>query len=53
LGKRGLSDPADQSIHKANGYEVIFIWENDFKGIGRKLAFSDSGVRDPWVYAKA
>jgi hypothetical protein len=32
-------------------YEVIFLWEHDIKA-RRKLAFAESGVKDPSVYAK-
>ena len=47
---RSASPAYKESVYKRNGYEVIFIWEHDIKP--RKLAFADSGVKDPWIYAK-
>ncbi|MGH9919972.1 MAG: hypothetical protein ACRD6W_14045 [Nitrososphaerales archaeon] len=41
-----------ESVYRAQGYEVEFLWEHDIKK-RRRLAFADSGVRDPSIYAKA
>jgi hypothetical protein len=40
-----------ESIYSANGYKMQSIWEHDVKK-PRKLAFADSGVKDPSIYAK-
>ncbi len=50
---RSASPAYKESVYKRNGYEVIFIWEHDIEGKGRKLAFADSGVKDPSIYAKS
>jgi len=49
---RSASPAYKESIYKTNGYEVIFIWEHDIKGKGRKLTFAEGGVKDPSIYAK-
>jgi len=49
---RSASPSYKESVYKTNGYEVIFIWEHDIKGKGGKLAFVESGVKDPSIYAK-
>ena len=41
-----------ESVYAANGYKMEFLWEHDIKK-ARKLAFADSGVKDPSIYAKA
>jgi hypothetical protein len=38
--------------YRANGHDVEFLWEHDVKE-RRKLAFVESGVKDPSIYAKA
>jgi len=40
------------SVYAANGYKMESLWEHDIKK-GRKLAFADSGVKDPSIYAKS
>jgi hypothetical protein len=39
-----------ESVYRANGYDVQFLWEHDIKK-RRKLAFAQAGVADPSVYA--
>jgi hypothetical protein len=39
-------------VYAANGYKMEFFWEHDIKN-ARKLAFADSGVKDPSIYAKS
>jgi hypothetical protein len=41
-----------ESVYAANGYKMEFLWEHDIK-MARKLAFADSGVKDPSIYAKS
>jgi hypothetical protein len=41
-----------ESVYAANGYKMEFLWEHDVKK-ARKLAFADSGVKDPSIYAKS
>lgn len=40
-----------EAVYRRNGYEVTFLWEHDVRA-RRKLAFKDSGVKDPSVYAQ-
>jgi len=40
-----------ESVYAASGYKMQFLWEHDIKK-GRKLAFAESGVKDPSIYAK-
>jgi hypothetical protein len=40
------------AVYRANGYEVESLWEHTVKA-GRKLAFAESGVKDPSIYAKS
>lgn len=39
-----------ESVYRANGYDVKFLWEHDIKK-RRKLAFEQADVADPSVYA--
>jgi G:T-mismatch repair DNA endonuclease (very short patch repair protein) len=41
-----------QSVYEANGYKMAFLWEHDVKK-ARKLAFAESDVKDPSIYAKS
>ena len=41
-----------ESVYAASGYKMQFLWEHDVKK-GRKLAFAESGVKDPSIYANA
>ena len=40
-----------ESVYAANGYSMKSIWEHDIEE-ARRLAFSESGVKDPSIYAK-
>jgi hypothetical protein len=40
-----------ESVFRANGYGVQFLWEHEVKQ-RRKLTFKEAGVPDPSVYAK-
>jgi G:T-mismatch repair DNA endonuclease (very short patch repair protein) len=52
LGGPKTSPSFRQSVYEANGYKMQFIWEHDIEGKDRKLAFADSGVKDPSTYAE-
>ena len=39
-----------ESVYRACGYEVKFLWEHEIKA-ERELAFAESGVRDSSIYA--
>jgi len=41
-----------EAVYRANGYKVEFLWEHTVKE-RRKLAFAESGVKDPSIYARA
>ena len=40
-----------ESVYAANGFKMASVWEHDVK-MRRKLAFAESGVKDPSIYAK-
>jgi G:T-mismatch repair DNA endonuclease (very short patch repair protein) len=41
-----------EQVYTRYGYKVTFLWEHTVKA-QRKLAFAESGVKDPSIYAKA
>ena len=42
-----------ESVYQANGYKMQLLWEHDIKTPRRRLAFAESGVKDPSTYAKS